>query len=198
MWPSPLRHIYNGRRQTRPTNAHSSLGMTWVLLCLAALYALTLAYTLTGASEWMSWLRRVHDYCYAHFADGGAGARCWTTPPIRSVLRHSALAVWPSALHVPCAMEPSLLRTIHVERTAPNSPQRRSQLILNDAHLNLIRLAGGGGEWFGYCNRDGSRLHDCKGGNYKGCFHVPRALLMCMQCAEAYMKPTKTAGAAAK
>ena len=42
----------------------------------------------------------------------------------------------------------------------------------------------GGGEWFGYLNRDGSRLHDVKGGNYKGCFHVPRALILCVQRAD--------------
>ena len=41
------------------------------------------------------------------------------------------------------------------------------------------------GEWFGYCNRDGSLARSCKGGNYKGCFHVPRALLMCVQIADA-------------
>ena len=32
------------------------------------------------------------------------------------------------------------------------------------------------GEWFGYLNRDGSRLLDLKGGKWKGCFHVPRGL----------------------
>ena len=31
-------------------------------------------------------------------------------------------------------------------------------------------------EWFGYLNRDGSRLLDLKGGKWKGCFHVPRGL----------------------
>ena len=35
----------------------------------------------------------------------------------------------------------------------------------------------GGGEWFGYLDRSGVRTHDFKGGPYKGCFHVPRALL---------------------
>lgn len=34
------------------------------------------------------------------------------------------------------------------------------------------------GEWFGYCNRRGERLLECKGNRWKGCFHVPRALLM--------------------
>ena len=36
----------------------------------------------------------------------------------------------------------------------------------------------GGGEWFGYLDRSGVRTHDFKGGPYKGCFHVPRALFI--------------------
>lgn len=32
------------------------------------------------------------------------------------------------------------------------------------------------GEWFGYLNRKGEVLLDLKGGKWKGCFHVPRAL----------------------
>ena len=35
------------------------------------------------------------------------------------------------------------------------------------------------GEWYGYLNRDGSLSSSLKGGPYKGCFHVPRALLFC-------------------
>jgi N-acylglucosamine 2-epimerase len=37
------------------------------------------------------------------------------------------------------------------------------------------------GEWFGYCDRRGELALTSKGGNYKGCFHVPRALLMSYQ-----------------
>lgn len=37
------------------------------------------------------------------------------------------------------------------------------------------------GEWFGYLNRDGSVSSSLKGGPYKGCFHVPRTLLFCLQ-----------------
>lgn len=37
------------------------------------------------------------------------------------------------------------------------------------------------GEWFGYLNRRGEVLLPLKGGKWKGCFHVPRALLMCYQ-----------------
>jgi N-acylglucosamine 2-epimerase len=37
------------------------------------------------------------------------------------------------------------------------------------------------GEWFGYLDRRGDVLLDLKGGKWKGCFHVPRALLLCWQ-----------------
>jgi N-acylglucosamine 2-epimerase len=37
------------------------------------------------------------------------------------------------------------------------------------------------GEWFGYLNRQGEVLLNLKGGKWKGCFHVPRALYMCMR-----------------
>ncbi len=36
--------------------------------------------------------------------------------------------------------------------------------------------ASGDGEWFGYLDRSGNPTHMFKGGPYKGCFHVPRAL----------------------
>ncbi len=42
-----------------------------------------------------------------------------------------------------------------------------------------------GGEWFGYLNRRGERLLDLKGGKWKGCFHVPRALFLCYRQLEA-------------
>jgi len=35
-----------------------------------------------------------------------------------------------------------------------------------------------GGEWFGYLNRQGEVLLPLKGGKWKGCFHVPRALFI--------------------
>lgn len=40
------------------------------------------------------------------------------------------------------------------------------------------------GEWFGYLNRAGETTHRFKGGPYKGCFHVPRALYLCIQSLE--------------
>ena len=35
------------------------------------------------------------------------------------------------------------------------------------------------GEWYGYPDRRGEVTHRFKGGPYKGCFHVPRALWLC-------------------
>ena len=35
------------------------------------------------------------------------------------------------------------------------------------------------GEWYGYLDRQGDVLLDMKGGKWKGCFHVPRALYLC-------------------
>jgi N-acylglucosamine 2-epimerase len=43
----------------------------------------------------------------------------------------------------------------------------------------------GYGEWFGYLNRRGEVLLNLKGGKWKGCFHVPRALYLCWQQFEA-------------
>lgn len=40
------------------------------------------------------------------------------------------------------------------------------------------------GEWFGYLNRRGEVLLPLKGGKWKGCFHVPRALFRCWQIFE--------------
>jgi N-acylglucosamine 2-epimerase len=37
------------------------------------------------------------------------------------------------------------------------------------------------GEWYGYLNRQGDVLLPLKGGKWKGCFHVPRALYLCWQ-----------------
>jgi N-acylglucosamine 2-epimerase len=36
-------------------------------------------------------------------------------------------------------------------------------------------------EWFGYLERTGEILLNLKGGKWKGCFHVPRALYLCWQ-----------------
>ena len=41
------------------------------------------------------------------------------------------------------------------------------------------------GEWYGYLNRRGEVLLPLKGGKWKGCFHVPRAMLRCWREFEA-------------
>lgn len=41
------------------------------------------------------------------------------------------------------------------------------------------------GEWFGYLNRRGELLLNLKGGKWKGCFHVPRALFEISRTLEA-------------
>jgi N-acylglucosamine 2-epimerase len=40
------------------------------------------------------------------------------------------------------------------------------------------------GEWYGYLNRRGEVLLPLKGGKWKGCFHVPRALYRCWKILE--------------
>ncbi|BAZ66422.1 MAG: AGE family epimerase/isomerase [Pelatocladus maniniholoensis HA4357-MV3] len=44
------------------------------------------------------------------------------------------------------------------------------------------------GEWFGYLNRRGEVLLHLKGGKWKGCFHVPRAMYLCWQQFELLLK----------
>ncbi len=39
-------------------------------------------------------------------------------------------------------------------------------------------------EWFGYLNRQGEVLLNLKGGKWKGCFHIPRAMYQCWQTLE--------------
>lgn len=48
---------------------------------------------------------------------------------------------------------------------------------VHDYTWNHFRDTENGGEWYGYLNRRGEILMDLKGGKWKGCFHVPRALL---------------------
>jgi N-acylglucosamine 2-epimerase len=40
------------------------------------------------------------------------------------------------------------------------------------------------GEWYGYLNRQGAVLLPLKGGKWKGCFHLPRALYRCWKLFE--------------
>lgn len=47
---------------------------------------------------------------------------------------------------------------------------------IDDYCTRVFRDPELGGEWFGYADRDGRLTHTLKGNNYKGCFHLPRAL----------------------
>jgi N-acylglucosamine 2-epimerase len=47
------------------------------------------------------------------------------------------------------------------------------------------------GEWFGYLERTGEILLNLKGGKWKGCFHVPRALYLCWQQLETLHSESK-------
>ena len=47
------------------------------------------------------------------------------------------------------------------------------------------------GEWFGYLDRKGEVLLNLKGGKWKGCFHVPRALYLCWQQLETLLSASK-------
>ncbi len=49
------------------------------------------------------------------------------------------------------------------------------------------------GEWYGYLNRQGEVLLPLKGGKWKGCFHVPRAMYLCWQQFEQMQQLQKTA-----
>lgn len=40
------------------------------------------------------------------------------------------------------------------------------------------------GEWFGYLNREGEILLPLKGSKWKGCYHVPRAMIQCWRIFE--------------
>jgi len=48
------------------------------------------------------------------------------------------------------------------------------------------------GEWFGYLSRKGDVLLDLKGGKWKGCFHVPRAMYQCWNSLEEIINQQKT------
>jgi len=74
-----------------------------------AIYAVILAYTITGERKWLGWLERLDEYAFTHFRDPDNGG------------------------------------------------------------------------WFGYCDRRGNLTSTCKGNNYKGMYHVARALLFSVQ-----------------
>jgi len=62
---------------------------------------------------------------------------------------------------------------------AYNKSQKAAQwfIKIHDYVWNHFRDPINKGEWYGYLNRRGEVLLPLKGGKWKGCFHVPRALL---------------------
>ncbi|CAE7352305.1 Renbp [Symbiodinium natans] len=61
---------------------------------------------------------------------------------------------------------------------------------VGDWALRHFSDAAGGGEWYGYLSREGRVTHRFKGGPFKGCFHVPRCLLMVYQILGRCLEPT--------
>ena len=101
-----LRYISNF--DWTPTHSLESDLKLWWPHC-ETLYALLLAWDLTGREDLAEWYEKVHDYTFSHFPD----------------------------------------------------PEH--------------------GEWFGYLNRDGSRVWSAKANGWKGFFHLPRILYRCYQ-----------------
>ncbi len=62
---------------------------------------------------------------------------------------------------------------------------------LHDYTWEHFRDPQGGMEWYGYLNRQGQVLLKLKGGKWKGCFHVPRALYLCMQEFDKLSRPAQ-------
>ncbi len=48
------------------------------------------------------------------------------------------------------------------------------------------------GEWYGYLDRHGEVSQRFKGGPYKGCFHVPRALFLCESMLRSFVEEAET------
>lgn len=66
----------------------------------------------------------------------------------------------------------------HLE-TGDSSDLERFERTLDYVRLHLVDPEFP--EWFGYLDRSGKPTHRFKGGPYKGCFHVPRALWLCLR-----------------
>lgn len=79
---------------------------------------------------------------------------------------------WPHA-------EAMIATLMAYEHTGDAKWWRRFELVGCYTLEHFSDRKSGNGEWFGYCDRHGHVSHPFKGGPYKGCFHAPRALLMC-------------------
>lgn len=82
---------------------------------------------------------------------------------------------WPMKLWWPQAESMIAFAKAFAHTLQPRYLQRL-QLVAEWTYAHLVDHAHG--EWFGYADRTGAVTHRFKGGAYKGCFHVPRALLL--------------------
>jgi N-acylglucosamine 2-epimerase len=74
------------------------------------------------------------------------------------------------------------LIALSMEYAATSSEEALSRLdIVAGFAAKHFSDATGSGEWVGYLSKDLRVTHSFKGGPYKGCFHVPRALMMSAQ-----------------
>jgi hypothetical protein len=147
-----------------------------------ALYACTLAYERSGDTSWLEWLAKIDKFCYE-------------VRSIPSWILFHRLVVRllrsPQRLHFNCSHPFSLTRD-----PPPPPPYAHARIPPPRVHTSsgpLQRLCDrdNGGEWLGYLNRDGTPFNKCKGGNYKGCFHVPRSLLFSYRAARRAVNKAK-------
>ncbi|XP_041265931.1 N-acylglucosamine 2-epimerase [Onychostruthus taczanowskii] len=111
----------------------------------------------------------------------GAGA----PPPFFPIFPHFSQLEWSMKLWWPHAE--AMVALLAAQRFQPQ-PSLVSQF-LQVAQYTFDKFRDPEhGEWFGYLNRDGSVALSIKGGPYKGCFHVARALLMCEEMLDAILE----------
>lgn len=81
---------------------------------------------------------------------------------------------WPMKLWWPQA-EAMIAFAMAFAQTLDPVHLQRLQTVMDWTYSHLVDHVHG--EWYGYADRSGAVTHRFKGGAYKGCFHVPRALL---------------------
>ena len=107
------------------------------------------------------------------------------TPP---QLEHPMKLWWPAA-------EAMIAFAMAYEQTLERRYLDSFEQVAGWTYRTLVDRAHG--EWFGYADAAGNVTHRFKGGAYKGCFHVPRALLMCSRLLAAALAKVQAAAAAA-
>ena len=66
-----------------------------------AIYAVILAFTMTGDSKWLEWLERLDDYAFAHFSDPDHGEWFGYLNRRGEVLLPLKGGKWKGCFHVP-------------------------------------------------------------------------------------------------